>query len=206
MMDRGRLEAFSDGVFAVAITLLALDLAVSGPGHGHRSLLQQLGAQWPVYAAYAVSFFTIGVLWVNHHSLFGQIAKVDRTLLFSNLALLLFVVAIPFVTSTLAAYLQEGGQDSHVAAGLYALVMEGMAVSFTLIFIHAVRRDLLIRTMTPAEARAAIVRFGVGTVVYLAVLGLAFVSAPAVLAVAALITAYYIFERVPSESEPDPVA
>ena len=104
-MEHGRLEAFSDGVVAVAITLLALNLAVGGPGPRHPSLLHQLGHQWPVYAAYVVSFFTIGVIWVNHHSLFRQLAGVDRPTLFLNLLLLLFVVAIPFGTSTLADYL-----------------------------------------------------------------------------------------------------
>ncbi|TMG41186.1 MAG: DUF1211 domain-containing protein, partial [Chloroflexi bacterium] len=64
-MDRGRLEAFSDGVIAVAITLLALNLAVAGPGHG--SLLQQLGEHWPSFVAYVISFFVIGIVWVNHH-------------------------------------------------------------------------------------------------------------------------------------------
>ena len=93
-MDRSRLEAFSDGVFAVAITLLALNLAVPGPGHG--ALLQQLGSHWPAFVAYVISFFTIGIIWVNHHALVRNIAVVDRTLLFLNLLLLAFVVAIPF--------------------------------------------------------------------------------------------------------------
>ncbi len=88
-MDRGRLEAFSDGVFAVAITLLALNLAVGGPGHG--PLLQQLGQHWPTFIAYLISFFTIGIIWVNHHALTTNIRVVNRTLLFLNLLLLLFV-------------------------------------------------------------------------------------------------------------------
>jgi Endosomal/lysosomal potassium channel TMEM175 len=66
-MDRGRLEAFSDGVFAVAITLLALDLAVAGPGHGHGTLAHQLAHQWAGYVGYLISFFTIGIIWVNYH-------------------------------------------------------------------------------------------------------------------------------------------
>ncbi len=99
-MDRGRLEAFSDGVFAVAITLLALNLAVAGTGHG--PLLHQLGEHWPSFIAYLISFFTIGIIWVNHHALVRSIAVVDRTLLFLNLLLLLFVVVIPFATATLA--------------------------------------------------------------------------------------------------------
>jgi uncharacterized membrane protein len=77
-MDRGRLESFSDGVFAVAITLLALNLAVPGPGH-HR-LLNLLGHSWPAFAAYVISFFTIGVIWVNHRSLFSGLAHIAAAL------------------------------------------------------------------------------------------------------------------------------
>jgi len=197
MMDRSRVEAFSDGVFAVAITLLALDLAVDGPGHG--PLLHQLGHKWPAYVAYVVSFFVIGVLWVNHHSLFGQVARVDRLMLFANLLLLLFVVAIPFITSTLADYLLSGGQDSRVAAVLYALVMEGMGLSFSLMFVHVVRAGLLVRPLTQEASRAAILRFGLGAAAYLVAVAAAFVWAPLVLLIAGAITAYYIFERVPTE-------
>ena len=199
-MDRARLEAFSDGVFAVAITLLALDLAVEGPGHGS-TLLHQLGHRWPAYAAYVVSFFVIGVLWVNHHSLFGQVARVDRPLLFANLFLLLFVVAIPFITSTLAEYLPEGGQDATVAAVLYAVVMEGTGLSFSLMFVHVVRAGLLTVPLTPEASRSAIVRFGLGGVAYLVAIAGAFLWAPFVLVVAGGITAYYMVERVPTELE-----
>ena len=131
-MDRGRLEAFSDGVIAVAITLLALNLFVPGPGHG--PLLGQLGERWPSLIAYVVSFFTIGIVWVNHHALLSNIAVVGRTLLFLNLLLLLFVVMIPFATSTMASYLTSGDQDAHIAMAIYGVVLEGMAVSFAAIF------------------------------------------------------------------------
>src|SRR5689334_19105936 len=127
-MDRGRLEAFSDGVFAVAITLLALDLAVAGPGHG--PLLRQLSEHWPAFAAYLVSFATIGVIWINHQSLLRNVAVVDRTLLFLNLVLLLFVVLIPFATSTTSEYLKTSDEDARVATALYGAVFEGMGLSF----------------------------------------------------------------------------
>ena len=133
-----RLEAFSDGVFAVAITLLALDLRVDGPGQG--TLADQLGHQWPVFAAYVVSFFVIGIVWVNHHALFTSFARVDRSLLFLNLLLLLWIAAIPFATSTMATYLRTDGGDAHLAAALYSAVLEGMSLSFTSIFVWSLRR------------------------------------------------------------------
>ncbi len=197
MVDRARLEAFSDGVFAVAITLLALDLAVAGPGNG--PLLHQLGHRWPAYVAYVVSFFVIGVLWVNHHSLFGRVGLVDRLTLYANLVLLLFVVAIPFVTSTFADYLRAGGQDARVAAVLYAAVMEGMGLSFSLLFVHVVRAGLLTVPLTPEASRSAILRFGIGSAVYLVAIAVAFVWPPLVLVIAGAVTTYYIVERVPTE-------
>jgi hypothetical protein len=108
-VESGRLEAFSDGVFAVAITLLALNLVVPGPGHS--PLAEQLASHWPVFAAFAVSFLTIGIIWVNHHALFRNFAKIDRPLLFLNLLLLFFIVSIPFATATIADYLTRGGGD-----------------------------------------------------------------------------------------------
>src|SRR5580700_4397410 len=87
-MDRSRLEAFSDGVFAVAITLLALDLTVAGPGphNSNPPLLDQLDGRWPAFLAYLISFFMIGIVWVNHHVLVKSITAVDRTLLFQRVA------------------------------------------------------------------------------------------------------------------------
>ena len=121
-MDSARLEAFSDGVFAVAITLLALELALPNP-ELHESLLHQLGDHWPSVAAYVVSFLTIGIIWVNHHALFRNIADVDRPLLFLNLLLLFFVVSIPFVTTMIADYLHHGGSDARVPGAIWASVI-----------------------------------------------------------------------------------
>src|SRR5438128_9484237 len=128
-----RLEAFSDGVFAVAITLLALDLAVDGPGHG--SLAHQLADHWPSFVAYVVSFFVIGITWVNHHALVDSFRKVDRSLMFLNLVLLMFVVAIPFATSTMSTYLRNGGNDAHVAAALYGSLCARVCLSCGAIFV-----------------------------------------------------------------------
>jgi uncharacterized membrane protein len=195
-VSRGRLEAFSDGVFAVAITLLALNLGVDGPGHG--SLVQQLGDRWPVFVSYLVSFFTIGIIWVNHHALIDNIAVVTRTLLFLNLVLLLFVVAIPAATSLMALYLIRGDTDSHVAMAIYAAVFEGMALSFAAIFGWSLGEGRT-RHPVPEEARrSAWWRFSIGALIYIFAIALAFVSAPATLAIIGIVALYYIVERTPA--------
>ena len=194
-MDTRRLEAFSDGVFAVAITILALSLAVDGPGHG--SLLSQLGARWPEFASYVVSFFIIGIAWVNHHTLLCRFATVDRVLLFLNLVLLLFIVLIPFATSTMATYLTADNTDAHIAGALYGAVLEGMACGFVLIFLHAVRKRRLSESVPPRALRMALLRFGLGLLVYLVAIGVAFISAPIALALIAAAATYYIFEHRP---------
>ncbi|MDQ1467345.1 MAG: potassium channel family protein [Actinomycetota bacterium] len=198
-----RLEAFSDGVFAVAITLLALDLAVDGPGHG--SLANQLRQQWPSFVAYVVSFFIIGITWVNHHELFNAFAKVDRALLFLNLVLLLFIVAIPFATTTMATYLTSGGADAHLAAALYGAVLEGMGLSYGAIFAWSLRGTNRREPLPPAAARAATLRFGLGSIVYLVAIGLAFISAPASLALIAAVAVYYAFEQTATPGSADDI-
>ena len=109
-MDEGttRLETFSDGVFAIAATLLVLEFSVgatSGPQLGH-ALLEL----WPSYLAYATSFLTIGIIWINHHYCVQTLARSDRTLLFLNLLLLLIVGFLPFPTKLVAQYLQQPGE------------------------------------------------------------------------------------------------
>jgi uncharacterized membrane protein len=195
-MESNRLEAFSDGVFAVAITLLALDLAVPGPGPGN-SLAGRLFEHRYSFAAFVVSFLTIGIIWVNHHALFKNFARIDRPLLFLNLLLLFFVVCIPFATSTLAAYLPPSGFDASVAAAIYAGVFEGMSVSFCLLFWWAIRREHLKIALTRAAARTATIRFGIGNIAYIAAIGVAFTSPTAAFVITAVVAVYYIFEQTP---------
>ncbi len=200
-MDRGRLESFSDGVFAVAITLLALNLTVEGPGHG-TTLLHQLGHHWPSFVAYVISFFTIGIIWVNHHALIANIAVVNRSLLFLNLLLLLIIVAIPFVTATMAAYLGTGGEDAHVAAALYAGTFELMGLAFTGLLEWALHEDERMHQPVPAAAKTAVrTRFYIGQLPYLIAVGVAFVSAPASVIITALVAIYYVFERTPVRAQ-----
>jgi len=195
-VDRGRLEAFSDGVFAVAITLLVFNLAVPVPGHG--GLGQQLASNWPSFAAYGVSFLTIGIIWVNHHGLFRNFAAVDRALLFLNLLLLFFVVTIPFATAMVAAYLRRGGADASLAAAVYQGVFLGLSIAFGMLFWWSIRHEYLTIPLTGAAARAALVRFAIGNLAYAAAIGIAYLSAPASLLMSALVAVYYVFEQTPA--------
>jgi uncharacterized membrane protein len=135
-VKKSRVEAFSDGVFAVAATLLVFDLASPTVGTGRLSAA--LLDEWPSYAAYAISFGTIVVIWVNHHIVFDSLDRVDRLLLFINALLLLTVAVIPFPTGLLAKYLQEG-HDEQAAAFAYGLTMSSMAVAFSLFTLYARR-------------------------------------------------------------------
>ena len=175
----------------MAITLLALDLAVEGPGHG--SLLSQLRHHWPSFTAYVISFFMIGIIWVNHHALVQNIAVFNRTLMYLNMLLLLFVVAIPFATATMAAYLAGGGRDAEVAAALYALAFEAMGLSFAILFEWTLREDARLHHPLPADRRwEARFRFYGGQIIYIAAIGVAFVAPAAVLVMSAAVAVYYM--------------
>jgi len=191
-MDRSRLEAFSDGVFAVAITLLALDLTVEGPGHG--PLLDQLYDKWP---AFLISFFTIGIIWVNHHALVRSIVKVDRTLLFVNLMLLLFVVLIPFATGTEADYFPHNDRDAQLAAVLYSGVFLGMSAGFGAILEWTLHGERVSQPLPPGRRGRARLRFVGGALFYVFALVVAFVNAVASFVVIALVAVYYILENTP---------
>src|SRR5256714_2160676 len=127
-MSKARVEAFSDAVIAVAITLLALDLRVPDPA-APGSLAHHLGQQWPSYAAYVVSFLTIGIIWINHHAMIRRLRAVDHSMLVLNLLLLLCIGALPFTTALIAEYLRAS-QGQHLAAAIYACSFLAMSVTF----------------------------------------------------------------------------
>jgi uncharacterized membrane protein len=205
LMSSRRVEAFSDGVFAIAITLLVLDLAVPPREHTpDGGLAAALGHQWPAYFAYLVSFMVIGIIWINHHTVFTKVRLVNRPVLFANLTLLLIVSAIPFPTRLLAEYL-TAGTNSHTAAAIYSATMLAMGLAYATLWL-AITRDarLLHEDIDPATSRAALRRFAVGNVFYLATIGLAFVSAIATLAVHAALAIYYSFDQLPTSQRVTP--
>ena len=193
-MEKGRVEAFSDGVFAVAITLLVLNLKVPIPSGG--SLVHQLLKQWPEFAAYLISFMVIGIIWVNHHTLMAKLARVDRSMLFLNLLLLLVVVLIPFPTSVVAQYLRHGGWDAKVAVAFYSAVMEAMSLAFTAIYLWAgSHHELLDESVDVAAHRSAFRQFGFGTVAYVVLIGVSFLNAELALAGHFALAVFYVFDR-----------
>jgi len=197
LMPSGRLEGFSDGVFAIAITLLVLDLAVPAREQVRSGGLgSALAHQWPSYFAYLVSFLVIGIIWVNHHTMFSKVNLVDRQVLFTNLALLLVVSVLPFPTRILSEYL-TAGSDAHIAAAIYSATMLAMGCAYSLLWL-AITRDagLLDEHLDPVASRAALLRFGLGNIVYLATIGLSFVSAIATLSVHAALALYYCFDQL----------
>jgi uncharacterized membrane protein len=193
-VERGRVEAFSDGVFAVAITLLVLNLRVPSPSSG--SIIHQLLKQWPEFAAYVISFMVIGIIWVNHHTLLNKLRRVDRPLLFMNLLLLLFVVFIPYPTAIVADYLKVGGWDAKVAVALYSAVMVGMSIAFSLMYLWAGRHDeLLDEAVDASEHRANFWQFAAGLPVYVVLVGVSFLSPGLALAGHFAMALFYVFDQ-----------
>jgi uncharacterized membrane protein len=188
-----RLEAFSDGVIAVAITLLVLDLRVPeiNPTHRH-SLVWLLGQNWPNYAAYVTSFLTIGIIWINHHAMIGRLREADHSILILNLLLLMSISALPFATALMAAYLREPTGES-VAAAVYSGAFLLMAFFFGLLNRHILlNRAHLLSWETPLEERHRIyTRAAAGLVPYVVATILAFVSPYITLAICAALAAYY---------------
>ena len=161
-----------------------------------RSLASALGAEWPSYFAYLVSFGVIGIIWVNHHVMCTLIRQADRLVLFANLLLLLTVSVIPFPTRLLAEYLTSN-TDSHVAAAIYSASMLAMSIAFTLLFL-AISRDarLLHAPLDRMTVRRTLRSFSIGGVCYLATIGLSFLSALLTLTVHALLALYYCFDQL----------
>jgi uncharacterized membrane protein len=178
---KSRAEAFSDGVFAVAATLLVFNVADPMVKTG---LARALVAEWPSYAAYAISFLTIVVIWVNHHAVTDSIDRFDRRLLFINGLLLLTVAAIPFPTGLLAHYLQAG-HDQIAASVAYGLTMTSMSVAFSMFNLYARRFR---PTMVPLDWLA----FSTGLLLWPLATLASFRSVGVALALYAFIVLFYV--------------
>jgi uncharacterized membrane protein len=194
-MTKNRLEAFSDGVFAIVITLLVLELRPPEV-KSEQSLASALWHQWPSYAAYLVSFIVIGVMWLNHHRLFDQVRQVDGPLLLFNLNLLLWTALIPFPTVVVADYLRGGGDDAKTAVAFYGAVVMVNALSWLAVFLWITHDERIAGELPPPDVlRKTRIRFGFGNIAYAFALAIAFVSPYVALALHAAMALYYAFDQ-----------
>lgn len=193
--ETGRVEAFSDGVFAIVITILILEIKVPEDEGSH--LWHGLAEQWPHYAAYVVSFLVIGVMWVNHHTIFGHLKRVSRPLLFLNLMVLMVVSVIPWTTAVLADHLRDP-ESAKVAAILYSSLTVVYAAAFLGFWWYITHVGHLFHDHVDRDgARATRLRFGLGCIAYPCALALSFFSAPLTLAAHGLIALYYAANQIP---------
>jgi uncharacterized membrane protein len=208
-METRRAESFSDGVFAVAITVLVFDLLPIGAELMKGDELRHtLLTAWPQYAAYVISFLTIGIMWLNHHVMVAHLRCIDRVLLVLNLVLLMGIVALPFPTALVARELAPDAEPGalQVATVTYGLVMVLISVSFAAMWFYLTsHQEQLVRgghMYLPPFAR---LRFTGGLWGYVAGIVVAlFISAPAGLVIYALLAVYYIFSNLPEPANDEP--
>jgi uncharacterized membrane protein len=189
-----RLEAFSDGVFAIAATLLVLELRVPADEPDLTHALLQL---WPAYAAYLVSFLTIGIIWVNHHTLLEHCRRVDRRFLYLNLLLLVAVGIVPFPTSLVDRYIvsESGATAALVVYGIGGLLI---AIGFAAVFFYATHDGRLVGDRVSArQIRADGMLFPIGLAAYSVGIALAFVAPLASLAIYGLTALFYALPLLP---------
>ena len=197
-MDSRRAEAFSDGVFAVAVTVLVFDLLSIGT---HKLTPAVLLDAWPTYFAYVVSFLSVGIMWMNHHTIMAHVDRVDRPLLVLNLLLLMGIVAVPFPTALVAEHLREEG--GKVATVSYGLIMILISAGFASLWIYVATHAPSLGAVVPQGAlRQSIPGFTLGGAVYVAGTLIAAIWSPvAGLIIFGALAVYYLFEHLPSPAE-----
>jgi uncharacterized membrane protein len=188
-----RLETFADGVFAIAATLLILNVdAQVGTGAG--DLGNRLLEIWPSYIGYAVSFVTIGIIWSNHHTVMNQLSRVDRTFMLLNVFLLLCVAFLPFPTRLVAEHLRDR-HDLEPAALSYGATMTVMAIAYISLWFYAIRGRRLLRPDSNPRTVSGITRsYLPGTPLYLGSTLIALVSPLASVALFGAIALFYVIE------------
>jgi uncharacterized membrane protein len=185
------MESFSDGVLAIAITLLVLYIRVPPPRLGV-SLAHQLGAQWPSYAAYLTSFLTIGIIWINHHAMVRRLGEVDHTVLALNLLLLLTIGVLPFTTALMAEYVKQS-HGQHLAAAIYSgsFLLMSLAFATTNRYILFTKAPLRRVELSEDERRSILARGVAGLAPYAIATALAVVSAYVTLAICGAVAIFY---------------
>ena len=188
-MSMARLETFADGVFAIAATLLVLNVDVPST-HTH-SLAHELTRLWPAYVGYAVSFATIGIIWVNHHTVLRQLRGADRIFLFINVGFLLCIAFIPFPTRLLATYVRTG--DGRAAAVIYGITLTATALIFNVMWRYAIAGRRLLRPDADAREVDGITRsYRPGVPMYAAATIVGIFQAEVSAAMFAVIALFYV--------------
>jgi uncharacterized membrane protein len=200
-MNKARIEAVSDGVFAIAITLLVL--TISAPDSTRYSHLgHQLGQRWPALAAYVLSFVVIGIMWFNHHSIFAHFGRVDRPLFFLNLLLLMTIAFLPYPTGVLGEALHQG-HGERTAAVFYSVTMTVNGFAWAALWLYASSgRRLLSPSFPEAQRRSATLAFTSGAAVYALTILVALVSAYACLVFYAVLAVYYALDPLSRRARP----
>jgi uncharacterized membrane protein len=189
-----RIVAFSDGVFAIAITLLILNVGVSAAGG---DLPQELRKAWPEYVSYGLSFLIIGIIWAQHHALFTLIRRTDHVFLLINIVFLMWVAFLPFPTHVLGQYLGKGGEQT--AMSFYSGTFLMGALAFNLLWRYASWGDRLLgeevdRRLVRVTSRS----YAQGPLLYLVDFALSFVSVPASLTLFFLLAVFYAVAPIPA--------
>jgi uncharacterized membrane protein len=186
-MDTTRLETFSDGVFAIAATLLILDVHEAGGTVSHGLI-----HAWPSYAAYAISFLTIGIIWANHNTVFAQIGRVDRTFIMINVVFLMVVAFSPFPTRVLAETMRSGGK---AGAFEYGLDFTLMSICYAALWFYAsIGGRLLADDADPRTVSGISRSYLPGAFMYAIAMLSALWSAYIAIALFAGIALFYMFE------------
>jgi TMEM175 potassium channel family protein len=195
--DSARLEAFSDGVIAIAITLLVLEIHIptEEETESNRALWEHLGNLWPSYLGYIISFAVIGIMWANHHSIFKHVRDVDHYLVLINLLLLGCIAFIPFTTGVLSEHLKHGGEQA--AAIFYSGFFLFTALVYNLMwrYVIGIKPALLEPEADPETIRTITRRFNLGPPGYLAAFVAAFIWVPASLAIILFLALLYLLPQ-----------
>ncbi|MGB2567334.1 TMEM175 family protein [Micromonospora citrea] len=199
--DASRVEAFSDAVIAIVLTLMAVELLQFTPERVVDGLAAALGHEWPAYLAYVITFAIVGQVWLTHHKMWRYVVRVDQMLLVLNLTLLMFVAAIPFTANLLADNVRGSVADQRLTAGLYVGTVLGEALFFNLSWWWARRRCLLHPGLDPGLARAVARRFRLGPLLYLVAFAVVFVDPVLSLCAYLLLVALYLV-RGPGDLPP----
>jgi uncharacterized membrane protein len=195
LAETARIEAFSDGVFSIAITLLVLEIKVPPVARGGPTLAAALWHQWPAFAGYVLSFVTIGIMWASHHTMFEHIRKSDHNFRMLNVLFLMFVSFLPYPTALAAQYLGEP-TGRRTAVVLYAATFFAIALMWNAVWWYAAWNDRLLgEHVDRLEVRAISRRYAIGPVSYALGVVLAFISPAACLIWLGVLAVFYLLPQ-----------